>query len=101
MYLIGNPVVVWGTSTIIVLWLVTSGLALHFRKSFQYRVKDVRGLQLCGYGNLGFGMGLGMGFRLVVTCSGLDAFLLLTFRRAEKWSFALCFGCVFHGPVPP
>ena len=50
VYLLGNPVVVWGTSICILLWLLTSALALHFRYVVDFRPKDVRGLQLCGYG---------------------------------------------------
>jgi len=49
VYLLGNPLVVWGTSICILLWLLTSALALHFRYVVDFRPKDVRGLQLCGF----------------------------------------------------
>ena len=50
IYLIGNPVVVWGTSMSILMWLITGGMAMHFRVAFTYRPKDVRAFQLCRCG---------------------------------------------------
>ena len=49
IYLLGNPAVVWGTSACVLLWLLTSALALHFRSSLTYRHKDVRAFQLCSF----------------------------------------------------
>ena len=47
IYLIGNPIVVWGTSSCVVLWGLAAALALHFRVSIQYRHKFVRCMQMC------------------------------------------------------
>ena len=50
VYLLGNPVVVWGTTAGIVLWLVSSALYLHVRDTVDVPPKAVRSLSMCRCG---------------------------------------------------
>ena len=53
VYLMGNPIVVWGASAGIVLWMFTGALYLHFRDVVTVPRKAVHSLSMCRYDGFG------------------------------------------------